>query len=135
MVNKKAKTKTRTKTVNTLKDDVIKTAQKLADTTTGKKVKEVGKAVENTLDKLIVESERNVKETVKSIKKSTIKNEVYIEYCGNQISVEELKKRCYKKIEDHMDITTIKSINLYYKVEDGKVYCVVNENKTIELDI
>lgn len=70
------------------------------------------------------------KEVAKAPKKAEVKNqeEVYIQYAGLEVTVDEIKSRAKAAYEaEGHKASSIKSLRLYIKPEENKAYYVINE--------
>ena len=95
----------------------------------------VKKAAEKTVEKA-VEKKTSAKKTApaKTTAKESIRTNIILQYAGMNVTYDDLIKNAQNKYQFDMggDVSGIKSIDLYIKPDDGKVYFVIN--KKIEGD-
>ena len=65
---------------------------------------------------------------IRDRKESESETEVFVEYYGQQSSVEEITNKVKEVfVSEGHRVSTIKSLKLYLKPEDGFAYYVINE--------
>ena len=144
---KKEATETKKKEAVTkaVKAAVVKTAVEKAAEAKKEKVKKevtkkvaktaVKKAAEKTVEKA-AEKKTAAKKTApaKKTAKESIRTNIILQYAGMNVTYDDLIKNAKNKYQFDMggDVSGIKSIDLYVKPDDGKVYFVIN--KKIEGD-
>ncbi|MEQ8196767.1 MAG: DUF6465 family protein [Clostridiaceae bacterium] len=120
----------RKKVVDEAIDEVKSAAKK-----TSKKVSKAVDGVKDTVDALAEEGEKVVKKTARRAKKATLKPELFIQFNGKQISQEDLTAKVYSKLEGNVDLLKVKNLEMYYNIDENKVYAVVNGTDTVVVDI
>jgi L-rhamnose mutarotase len=60
---------------------------------------------------------------------------LFVEFHGKQVSYEKILEQIYAELETKIEMFKVKSLKIYYKPEENKVYCVVNENETYTIEI
>ncbi|MFL0245822.1 DUF6465 family protein [Candidatus Clostridium stratigraminis] len=127
------------KDINKVINDVTDAAKKAAQDVTKTITKEnVSKATRDLKDKVVTivdNGEKIVLETTKKVKKKSLKPELFIEFYGKQVSYEKILEKIYTELETKVEMLKLKSLKLYYKPEDNKVYCVINENETYTVEL
>lgn len=113
--------------------EFIDTAKSTAKTA-AKKAKEVSDPVIDAASKTVKKVTADVKKTA-AANKTAIKPELYIQSLGNEISEDNLVEK-FKEIwlKDH-NISEIKDLKIYYKVEEGIAYFVVNGESTTAISL
>ena len=140
---KKEATETKKKeaVAKAVKAAVVKTAvEKAAEAKKEKVKKEVTKKVAKTAVKKAAEKTAEKKTAAKKTApakktvKETIRTNIILQYAGMNVTYDDLIKNAKNKYQFDMggDVSGIKSIDLYVKPDDGKVYFVTN--KKIEGD-
>ena len=140
---KKEATETKKKeaVAKAVKAAVVKTAvEKAAEAKKEKVKKEVTKKVAKTAVKKAAEKTAEKKTAAKKTApakktvKETIRTNIILQYAGMNVTYDDLIKNAKNKYQFDMggDVSGIKSIDLYIKPDDGKVYFVIN--KKIEGD-
>ncbi len=123
MAKKEVKEKEQTK--------VKASAEKVKDTV--EKAKEtVEKTTEAASDK-IKETAATIKETVSHVaakKTAAVKENCFIEFNGKQVSVSDITAKAKKMYNGE-----IKTLSVYVKPEDSKVYYVINDIEHGDFDI
>jgi hypothetical protein len=71
------------------------------------------------------------KTLVKSIQS---KKKLHIEYYGKQVSEQEIADKLFEHLKENEFSGTIKSLKIYFKVEENTAYCVINEDEPIILN-
>ena len=61
------------------------------------------------------------------------KKELHIEYYGKQVSEQEIADKLIGQLMENGFNSTIKSLKIYFKVEENTAYCVINEEEPIIL--
>ena len=114
----------------------VKETVEKAKETVGKAKETVEKTTEAASDK-IKETAASIKETVSETvanvankKPVTVKESCFIEFSGKQISVSEITAKAKKMFNGE-----IKTISVYVKPEDSKVYYVINDIEHGDFDI
>lgn len=129
----------RKKDINKVIDDVTTAAKKAAQDVSKTISKEnVSKATKDLKEKVVTivdNGEKIVLETTKKVKKKSLKPELFVEFNGKQVSYEKMLEKIYAELETKIEMFKVKSLKLYYKPEENKVYCVVNENETYTVEI
>jgi hypothetical protein len=127
------------KDINKVIDDVTTAAKKAAQDVSKTITKEnVSKATKDLKDKVVTivdNGEKIVLETTKKVKKKSLKPELFVEFYGKQVSYEKMLEIIYAELETQVEMLKVKSLKLYYKPEENKVYCVVNDNETYTVEI
>jgi hypothetical protein len=127
------------KDLNKVIDDVTnatkKAVEEVTKTITKENVNKTAKDIKDKVETIVDSGEKIVLETTKKVKRKTIKPELFIESHGNQTSYEEILEKVYCELEGKTDMVKIKSIKIYFKSEEGKAYCVVNENETVVVEL
>lgn len=127
------------KDINKVIDDVTSAAKKAAQDVSKTITKEnVSKATKDLKDKVVTivdNGEKIVLETTKKVKKKSLKPELFVEFYGKQVSYEKMLEQIYTELEAKIEMLKVKSLKLYYKPEENKVYCLVNENETYTVEI
>ena len=122
------------KDMNKVIDDVATAAKKAAQDVSKTISKEnVSKATKDLKDKVVTivdNGEKIVLETTKKVKKKSLKPELFIEFYGKQVSYEKMLEKIFSELETKVEMMKVKSLKLYFKPEENKVYCVVNEIET-----
>ena len=101
-------------------------------------VKAAASAVEAKATEKLANVKETVKETTEAVKEEVKKapkkkatrseTEVFVEYYGQQSSVEEITNKVKEVfVSEGHRVSTIKSLKLYLKPEDGFAYYVINE--------
>ena len=143
-VNKVAENETVKETVETAK----KTVKKVADSETVKSAKKTAKKVAETetaktAKKTAKKAADSMKETAAAAKKAAKKNytklalkETYIQIFGQEIRESELLEKIEEdyKAQGHR-ISSMKSLNLYVKPEEGACYYVINDTITGSVEL
>lgn len=88
--------------------DVAKDAAKVAT----EKVKKVTDIVTETVKKTVTKEDFNKK--------------LYIQYWGKQLSEDDIYKRFKEVWTQNNKLSEVEDLKLYFKLEESKVYCVVN---------
>ncbi|MGO5165471.1 MULTISPECIES: DUF6465 family protein [unclassified Candidatus Paralachnospira] len=108
---------------------VSKTAEKAAEAA-GK----AAEAAEKTGKKIAAAAKKAVKKT--AAKKTEVKTGISVQYMGKDVSDKEMIALVKKDWTAKKNkIGDIKSMQLYVKVEENKVYYVINETETGSVDI
>ena len=68
-------------------------------------------------------------------KKKKVTPQLYIQHAGREISTEQLNADVLAALEARYGAGTIDKLSLYYKPEEGRVYCVVNNGDTVTVEI
>jgi len=101
--------------------------------TTAKRVKKVSENAKQTIAKTSDNLAKVVKTNLANIK--GFDKKFYIEYSGKQVSEEELiDKFKFQWTETH-DLSEIKDLKVYYKVEEDTAYYTVNNNIYLSIKI
>ncbi|WP_051624200.1 DUF6465 family protein [Clostridium akagii] len=101
--------------------------------TTAKRVKKVSDNAKKTISKTSDDLAKAVKTNIANIK--GFDKKFYIEYSGNQVSEDELiDKFKFKWLESH-DLSEIKDLKVYYKVEEDTAYYIVNNKINLSIKI
>ena len=123
--------------------EVVKQAAKETTTVAKKAAKETADSVKKTAKETSTATKKAVKETTAAVKKTAKKEytklalkETYIQVGGNEYKETEI----LKKVEESFlaaghKITSMKSLQLYVKPEDGAAYYVVNGEITGRVDL
>lgn len=123
------------KDINKVIDDVSNVTKKavneVSKTITKENMSKTAKVFKDKVDTIVDSGEKAVLKATKKVKKKTIKPELIIEFQGNQIAYEKIVEKVYAELEARTDTLKIKSVKLYFKIEECKVYCVVNDKETI----
>lgn len=119
---KKAKkvTDSALKTAKEVSDSAVKTAKEVSDSAV-KIAKEVSA---NTVDKF--------KETLSLDGLSERK--IYIQYSGKQVDEEQLSEKFKGIWCSNHKLSEIKTLQVYYKIDDQKAYFVINDFETVVVD-
>ena len=127
------------KTVHAAEAAIEKTAQTAAKTKSA--AAKTVKTATQTAEKAVKAAEKTVKAAEEAVKnapvKKTIKELVYLQYLGKEISKDDLMERV-KAIwtgELGKKASEIKSITLYLKPEENAAYFVVNGEETGRIDL
>ena len=82
------------------------------------------------------EEAKKVTETVKKTAKKVMLKETYIQFAGAEYKESEIMAKVEEayKAEGHR-LSSIRSIELYVKPEDGKAYYVINEKTAGSVDL
>ena len=108
---------------------VSKTAEKAAEA-----VAIAAEAAEKTGKKIAAAAKKAVKKT--AAKKTEVKTGISVQYMGKDVSDKEMIALVKKDWTAKKNkIGDIKSMQLYVKVEENKVYYVINETETGSVDI
>lgn len=68
-----------------------------------------------------------VTETVKkTVTKEDFNKKLYIQYWGKQLSEDDIYKRFKEVWTQNNKLSEVEDLKLYFKLEESKVYCVVN---------
>lgn len=130
-----------------LKKASKKAAEKLGDALENIKntdVPAVKKAVKKAAEKVAdaaekVESElkgkKNAGGTKKLLQRIKTKGNLYVEYDDKQTKVELIHQKLVEKLEEMGFEKEIKTLSIYFKVEEQTAYCVVNEGEPIAIHI
>jgi len=142
IINKKyggIKMSTKKKDINKVIDDVTsaakKAAQDVSKTITKENVSKTTKDLKDKVGTIVNSGEKIVLETTKKVKKKTLKPELFVEFYGKQVSYEKILEKIYAELEAKTDMLKVKNLKLYYKPEENKIYCVVNDNETYVVEI
>jgi gas vesicle protein len=101
--------------------------------TTAKRVKKVSDNAKQTIAKTSDNLAKVVKTNIANIK--GFDKKIFIEYSGKQVSEEELiDKFKFQWTETH-DLSEIKDLKVYYKVEEDTAYYTVNGNIYLSIKI
>ena len=112
---------------------VSKTAEKAAEAV-AIAAEAAGKAAEKTGKKIAAAAKKAVKKT--AAKKTEVKTGISVQYMGKDVSDKEMIALVKKDWTAKKNkIGDIKSMQLYVKVEENKVYYVINETETGSVDI
>ena len=123
--------------------EVVKQAAKETGAVAKKAAKETADSVKKTAKETSTATKKVVKETTEAVKKTAKKEytklalkETYIQVGGNEYKETEI----LKKVEESFlaaghKITSMKSLQLYVKPEDGAAYYVVNGEITGRVDL
>ena len=123
--------------------EVVKQAAKETTTVAKKAAKETADSVKKTAKETSTATKNAVMETTATVKKTAKKEytklalkETYIQVAGNEYKETEI----LKKVEESFlaaghKITSMKSLQLYVKPEDGAAYYVVNGEITGRVDL
>ena len=123
--------------------EVVKQAAKETTTVAKKAAKETADSVKKTAKETSTATKKAVKETTAAVKKTAKKEytklalkETYIQVAGNEYKETEILKKVEESFlaADHK-ITSMKSLQLYVKPEDGAAYYVVNGEITGRVDL
>lgn len=129
----------RIKDINKVIDDVTnatkKAVEEVSKTITKENVNKTAKDLKDKVETIVDNGEKIVLETTKKVKKKTIKPELFIEFHGKQIAYEQMLEKIYTELEAKIDMLKIKNIKIYFKSEECKAYCVLNENETIIVEL
>lgn len=71
--------------------------------------------------------------TDKNTAKKALRQKLYIQAFGSEYSVEDIKKKTLSAIKEAYPSMEILTSNIYYKPEEGKAYCVINDSETLEV--
>jgi hypothetical protein len=127
------------KDISKVIDDVTNATKKAVEEVSKTMTKEsVNKTAKDLLDKvetMVDNGEKIVLETTKKVKKKSLKPELFIESYGKQVSYDQMLEKIYTELETKIDMLKVKNVKLYYKIEENKVYCVINENETITVEL
>lgn len=120
-------------------DDVTSATKKavkdVSKTITKENVNKTAKDILDKVETIVDSGEKIVVETTKKAKKKVLKPELFIEFYDRQVSYDKMLKKVYEELEAKTDMLKVKSIKLYYKIEENKVYCLVNEKDTITVEL
>ncbi len=110
-------------------NDVMETAKKAT-----KKATATAKEVAKKADTVTTEAKKTVS---KAVAAKPIKEEIYLQYLGKEISKDELMKRVKEIWTKQMKkkVSEMKTVTLYLKPEENKVYYVINGEQSGSLDI
>lgn len=139
------RTKTTKETVETIKfvsetaakkakkvtDSAIKTAKEVSDTAV-KTAKEVSDSAAKIAKEVSANTMDKVKETLSL--DGVSERKIYIQYFGKQIDEEKITENFKELWLQEHKLSEIKTLNIYYKLEDQKAYFVVNDSETITID-
>lgn len=129
----------RMKDINKVIDEVTnatkKAVEEVTKTITKENVNKTAKDIKDKVETMVDNGEKIVLETTKKVRKKTIKPELFIESNGRQTSYEQMLEKIYSELDAKEDMVKIKSIKIYFKPEEQKAYCVVNENETVEVEL
>lgn len=126
------------KNENIIKDPEI--AVKKAATKTRKTIQKTELDVE--IKKTVTEKKEKAtaaKKTKADIEKSLFKSiqskkKLHIEYYGKQVSEQEIADKLFEHLKENNFNGIIKSLKIYFKVEENTAYCVVNDDEPIILN-
>ena len=128
------------KTVHAAEAALEKTAQTASRTKTA--AAKTVKAATKTAEKAVKAAGKTVKaaeDAVKKapVKKSVIKEQIYLQYLGKEISKDDLVERVKAiwTVEMGRKASEIKSITLYLKPEENAAYYVINSEETGRIDL
>ena len=101
-------------------------AKKVSET-----AKETSKDVAKDAAKVATEKVKKVTDMVtETVKKTVIKEnfskKLYIQYCGKQFSEDDIYEKFKENWTKDNKLSEIEDLKLYFKLEESKVYCVVN---------
>lgn len=123
------------KDISKVIDDVTnvtkKAVKEVSKTITKENVNKTAKELKDKVETIVDSGEKVVLKATKKVKKKTLRPELFVEFHGKQIAYEQIVDKVYAELEAKTDMIKIKSIKLYFKVEECKVYCVVNDKETI----
>lgn len=91
----------------------------------GEAIKETAKGTASATAKFASEVGQNIDKVLPDKKDVKVLN-FFIEYCGKQVSKEDIVNRFKTEWQKEHKLTEIKTLNIYYKVEDSTAYFVVN---------
>ena len=95
---------------------------KIRKTATAKKEKPpVAEKTKTDMEKLLLKSIQN-------------KQKLHIEYYGKQVSEQEIADKLFEQLKENGFNRTVKSLKIYFKVEENTAYCVVNDDEPIILN-
>ena len=115
---------------------VSKTAEKAAEAVAiaAEAAGKAAEAAEKTGKKIAAAAKKAVKKT--AAKKTEVKTGISVQYMGKDVSDKEMIALVKKDWTAKKNkIGDIKSMQLYVKVEENKVYYVINETETGSVDI
>lgn len=120
------------------KTPVKKPRRKAVDNAIGKVVESAQKLEKGIREKKaeILDEKMPQLELEKKLYKSlTSKKQLIIEHYGKQVSEEMIIDKLVLKLEETGFKGNIKTINIYYKVEEETAYCVINNGEPIVIKI
>lgn len=125
--------------IGELKDDAVDAAAVVSKTTakTVKKVSQSAKKVSENAKKTITKTSDDLVKAVKTNISNLIgfDKKLYIEYKGVQVSEDELIDRFKSEWTKTHDLSEIKDLKVYYKIEEDTAYYLVNDTETIAIKI
>ena len=115
------------------KNETVKTVAKAAEKTAKaaeKTVKEAAKKVEE-----VTAEEKKTRS--KAAEKKAVKETVYLQYMGKEVSKDDIMKQVKEVWTKQMKkkVGDMKSVTLYLKPEENKVYFVINGDVTGSIEI
>lgn len=125
--------------INNSKETIKKNISGLKDVasdvskTTAKRVKKVSENAKKTIAKTSDDLAKVVKTNIANIK--GFDKEFYIEYSGKQVSEEELIDKFKFQWTKTHELSEIKDLKVYYKVEEDTAYYTVNSNIYLSIKI
>ena len=83
--------------------------------------------------KKVSEKSLSEKRNTKASSRKSLKQKVFVQAYGQELSVEDMKKKALAAIKEKYNLEEVKSSTIYYKPEESRIYCVVNDSDTIEI--
>ncbi|MDD2957916.1 MAG: DUF6465 family protein [Lachnospiraceae bacterium] len=124
------------------KTPALKTAEKVVEKVAAKTAEVVAKTekaaakTEKAAEKAVVKTEKAVKTAVKkttaAAKKTIVKEQVYLQYLGKEISKDDIMKQVKEIWTKQLKkkAAEMKSVTIYLKPEENAAYYVINEEET-----
>lgn len=83
--------------------------------------------------KKVSENSLAQKRNAKTSNRKSLKQKVFVQAYGQELSVEDMKKKALAAIKEKYNLEEVKSSTIYYKPEENRIYCVINDTDTIEI--
>ena len=131
------KTVAENETVKETVENAKKTAKKVAESDTAKTVKKTAKKVaESDTVKSVRKSAKKATDAAKKQYTKLALQETYIQFFGQEIRESEIMAKVEEDYKAHGHrLSSIKTLNLYIKPEDGAAYYVINDQFTGRVDL
>jgi transcriptional regulator len=105
-----------------------KTAEKTAIDTKTRKTETAKKEKTPATETTNADMEKKLLKSIQS------KKQLHIEYYGKQVSEQEIADKLFEQLKENDFKDTVKSLKIYFKVEENTAYCVVNDGEPIILN-
>lgn len=116
-------------------NETVKRAVKKAANKVAIAAEKVEKELKSKKNEFLDEKKKNQENHKRLSHNVKSKKSLYIEYSSKQISEELIYDKLIDKLKESNFQEVIKTLNIYYKVEEETAYCVINHGEPIVLRI